>query len=844
MPLVPPWADIFKIFKYAFTPDSLSRAKPTDPDGVGVGSADAIGDVRQDGSFWGGGQGLIRLRDTNEFLDLSSITSRPSRYKEYERLRNVPEIEMAMTVLADESCVASTTKVATAVWGLKSIKWLADNKKDEKFLVYCYDTGKKDYTLGWAYDPRLVKTAKTKRISFDDGSVLIATPDHRLLTKTGSWTTVGELKQGSELMPFYWKLPDHWNNTKLKHHQFPRVFTFNKGWIHERQFVDEWRLNEDLEKYKEVNYFSRLVASGSKEKQLESMSKKRFHYIDYALSKEGFTLKELRVLGKNQPKRVVVFVEDYKEMEVFDLSVEKHENFCTDWGVVHNCQKDDKGHAIKIEVDNKDVKEELEFLFYHRRMLNIDRKIWNWVKNLYIMGDLFLELVIDPESPKDGILKAKMLPADSLYRLETTKQRLLEFQQGKEGPDVQALTRAPVTQSTDAELMQTNALRFTPEQIIHARIGEDRKTFYPYGQSLIEPARGPAHQLKMMEDAMIVYRLVRAPERRVFYIDVGSLPPFKAEAFIERLKDQLKKKKVSTSRVSSGGSSAVEERYHAMPAEDDFWLPIRPGSSTKIDTLPGASNLGEIDDAIFFRNRLLTALNFPKNYFAQEDPNATRITLSSQDVKFARMIERLQLPMEDGLWEIADRHLTLMGYPPETYEDLRIKMTPPSDWRELSRQEVTNNRIQNATTIKGSQLMSDYDVLKLWMHYTEEEAQEIISRNQVQKLGDLKLQVVAQMPQLLGVGIPGQGEQEIGAQPGGANPMLNPEQTPEQGATSPEQGMSSPEQPQMKQSPTETMGTQAKPLADPTDEEIKKYDLEIQNYSKYEDDEDIDYSEL
>ncbi len=249
----------------------------------------------------------------------------------------------------------------------------------------------------------------------------------------------------------------------------------------------------------------------------------------------------------------------------------------------------------------------------------------------------------------------------------------------------------------------------------------------------------------------------RAPERRVFYIDVGQLPPFKAEAFIERMKDQFRKKKTASSRGSQyGAASVVEERWHAPAADEDYWLPIRPNSQTKIDTLPGAQNLGEIDDAVYFRNKLFAALNFPKNYFNNEDPNATRITLSAQDIKFARMIERLQSHQEDGLWEIADRHLQLRGFPEESYDDLRIKMTPPSDWRELSRAEVTTNRINNASSLKSSQLMADWDIQTRWMKYSEDETEEMLARLKIQKLEDLKLQVLAQNPQLIGVGIPGQ----------------------------------------------------------------------------------------
>jgi hypothetical protein len=338
---------------------------------------------------------------------------------------------------------------------------------------------------------------------------------------------------------------------------------------------------------------------------------------------------------------------------------------------------------------------------------------------------------------------------------------------------------------------------------------------------------------------MVVYRLTRAPERRVFYIDVGQLPPFKAEAFMDRMKDQFRKRKVANS--SGGvGANAVDERWMPPAQDEDYWLPVRPNSGTRIDTLPGAENLGEIDDAVYFRNKLLTALNFPKNYFNNEDPGATRITLSSQDVKFARMIERLQSHFEDGLLELAERHLALRGFPQENYRDLRVKMTPPSDWRELSRAEVVNARYGNAGTLKSSQLMSDYDIMTKILKYHNDEADEMLARLKIQKLEDLKLQVLAQNPQLLGVGIPGQEEgqdqPELGSTPGGPSPMPGPEgeqpPMPPEGLPSPPEGGESPKQ----------AGSEPTILPEPSSDDVKKFDLELQDYESESDIEDIDYS--
>jgi hypothetical protein len=837
------WWDFFKVFTYAFTDDPLTKRNRHDLFGAGYSQPDAQPDMRTgfDGTY-GGGSGAIRLRDSNEFVDLSTVTNRIHRYKEYERLRNMAEIEMAMTVFADEACFSGDTKVSTPR-GSRTLKELSEQEKD-RFLVYCWDFDKQDYTLGWAFNARKTKTAMTVRVLLDDSHSFICTPDHRILLADETWKPAGELRMGDKLMPFY-RLSARQDFTNVKTNQFPRIYTRHKGWIHERQFVDEWTTGQDREDLKQVNRYCQMIAEGLTVRQIKKLTGSDFKTVRGHLENAGFSNKEMKWLGERKKVRTVVGVHEHKEIDVYDISVEKHKNFATEWGIAHNCQRDDEGRAFKVIVKNQQILEELEFLLFHRKMLHFDQKrVWDMAKRLFIMGDFFYEVVINTESPKEGILNLVPLPPDSMYRMETTKGRLVEFQQSKEGPDYQSLSRVEVTQATDADLQQATAIRFSPEQIIHIKIGDDRKTFYPYGVSLIEAARGPAHQLRLMEDAMVVYRLTRAPERRVFYIDVQSLPSHKAEAFIERMKDQFKKKKVATSRNQTPGASLVEERWHAPAADEDYWIPIRPNANTRVETLPGAQNLGEIDDTVYFRNKLFTALSFPKNYLNNEDVQATRITLSAQDVKFARMIERLQSYIEDAFWEVCDRHLRLLGYPEEAYEDLEIKMTAPSDWRELTRAEVVTNRINNAGSLKGSQLLSDFDILTKWMKYSEEEAKEMLARMKIQKLEELKLQIIAQNPTLLGIGMPGPNEEEIGTEAGGPSPMMGggPEEMPPEGDEDDPTGMGGPV-PSPEGGPMMGGGTGV-PLPEPTREELKKFNLEIEDSAKEMDEEEIDYSEV
>lgn len=842
------WSDIFRIYRLAFSPDPISdRNDDRRVAGAGVSQIDAVGMLDIRGDTAGGDKGLIRLGSSsaNELVDMTSVSDRQSRYKEYERLRNVPEIENCMTVFADEACVSGDTKVATP-FGFPTMKWLAANKAGDRFLVYSWDADQQDYTLGWAFNPRKTGTRKTVVVELDEGS-FCCTPDHLVLRRDNTWAPAGSLRFGDELMPFYKVQPNDSIN-KLRTGQFPRIFTFNDGWTHERFFVDKWRFGKTNEEHEKVHKAIRLVSAGLTVRQVAKYLKHQWITVDRCLRRNGFVVPEIQWLSRRNPdRRRVIDVRPGEEVDVYDISVEDHKCFATDSVILHNCQKDDKGNVCAVGVEDHEVKEEAEWFLF--KLIDVNRKLWNWFKNDIIAGDGFYELVMNPEDPSDGILKVERLPQQYMYRIETVKGRLVEFQQAKDGPDYEALARSDLTHATDSEIQLSKAIRFAPEQIVHVRFGEDRNTFHPYGQSLIEPARGPAHQLRLMEDSMLVYRLSRAPERRVFYIDVGTTAGPRAEAFIERMKDQFKKRKTTT-RGHGLGNSSVEERWHAPSQDEDYWIPLRPNSNTRVETLPGASNLGEVDDALYFRNKLFVSLNFPKNYFNQEDVNQTRITLSTQDVRFARSIERLQSSWEWGIREMVTRHLYLRGYPEESYEDLTIKMTPPSDWRELSRAEVKSNRINEATTMKSSQLYSDFDIYTRVFLLTEDDAKEVQARMKVQKMDDLKIQIIANNPAMLGVGLPGDGEQEIGAEPGlpAPEPGDQPPQGPPSAPALPPQGMrkymSAGGDDEGEEQGQKQGGGSPPPLPDATEEEIRKYDLGIEDYASEQDHEDIDFSQL
>jgi hypothetical protein len=412
---MPIWSDFFKLFSYSSEPDPLSSRKdPRQFTSAGISQPEALGADINNGQVSGG---MSSYRQTNDMIDTTTLSNRAMRYKEYERLRNVPEIEMAMTVYADEACIAGDTKIATP-FGFITIKELAETKKDERFLVYCYDFEKRDHTLGWAFDPRLVKKAPTIKITLDNGTTYTATEDHRVLLKNGEWTETGKLKFGDELMPFY-RVPAQSNITKIKHSQYPRILSFNKGWIHEKQFLEDWKTGKTSKDHQIVNRACRMIAGGLTTRQISEQIELDWHTIEDRIHKEGFAYKEIKRLhGLGETRRVVGVCQSTTQ-DVYDLSVEKHKCFATDSVILHNCQKDENGNIFKVSTENTDIKEEIEFLFLNRKMLNLNRHGWTWFKNLCIFGDYFVEIVINPENPKEGIYRCLPLPVETMSRLSS-----------------------------------------------------------------------------------------------------------------------------------------------------------------------------------------------------------------------------------------------------------------------------------------------------------------------------------------------------------------------------------------------------------------------------------------
>ena len=330
----------------------------------------------------------------------------------------------------------------------------------------------------------------------------------------------------------------------------------------------------------------------------------------------------------------------------------------------------EEGDVIDIISDDDDIVAELEELFYEK--LDIEFNLWNWVRNMCKYGDNFLLLDLAEE---EGVLGAIQLPALEIDREEgyNGDPNSVRFKWTSQGNTV-----------------------FESYQVSHQRmLGDDR--FLPYGRSILESARKVFKQLSMAEDAMLIYRFTRAPERRVFYIDVGNIPPNDVQTYMLQARDELKR---TPQMTDSNGQ--IDLRYNPPSIDEDFFIPIRGDRGSRVETLPGGSNQGDIEDIQYLQNKLFMSLGVPKSYLTAEDDLGGKGTLAQEDIKFARTIQRVQKIIISELAKIGLVHLHLKGYNEEQIYNFDLELTNPSTVMEMMQLDLIDKRFDIATRMKES----------------------------------------------------------------------------------------------------------------------------------------------
>ena len=399
---------------------------------------------------------------------------------------------------------------------------------------------------------------------------------------------------------------------------------------------------------------------------------------------------------------------EYEEMDTYPeigASFDIYADDCT--------QKDSRNQRWAVMSDDSLAVDEVNRLFNN---IGLERFVWDISRNTVKYGDCFIEMVLDIDQPKEGIKKIKILNPNWIIRVENEYGYLKKFLQEIPNNETMAYGTSPQGQRP------AKYIELDKNQIVHFRLHTSDPHYYPYGKSIAALCHRVYRSMKMMEDAMMIYRLSRAPERRIFYVDTGNLPTSKAEMFIERLKEKFKKEKFYNSPAGT-----VDARYNPMSMDEDYFVPTKNGKGTKIDTLPGAQNLGEIEDVRYFRDKLLAALKIPKDYIVEKDKSPERkANLSQLDVKFARTIQRVQQNIEVGLENIARRHLQLRGYPASVVSKLKIRLPEPSDMSAKRKLDLDQQKAQVIQAVVNLGLFSKEEILRQYYDFDDAEIKRIM----------------------------------------------------------------------------------------------------------------------
>ena len=328
--------------------------------------------------------------------------------------------------------------------------------------------------------------------------------------------------------------------------------------------------------------------------------------------------------------------------------------------------KNDMHEVLQIRSSNDDIQKILYNLFYD--VLNIEFNLWSWVRQMCKYGDFFLKLEI---AEKFGVYNVIPYTAYHIQRRENFDMENPAKVQFLYSPDGyytggSGYYATPNTKPTE------NQIVFDNYEVAHFRLLTD-VNYLPYGRSYLEPGRRLFKQYVLMEDAMLIHRIARAPEKRIFYINVGNIPPQEVDAFMQKTINTMKKTPLMDEKTGE-----YNLKYNMQNLLEDFYIPVRGNdTATKIDTTKGLEYNG-IEDVAYLRDKLFAALKVPKAFMGYEKDLTGKATLAAEDIRFARTIDRIQRILLSELYKIALVHLYSQGYDGEQLTNFELKLTTPS----------------------------------------------------------------------------------------------------------------------------------------------------------------------
>jgi hypothetical protein len=403
--------------------------------------------------------------------------------------------------------------------------------------------------------------------------------------------------------------------------------------------------------------------------------------------------------------------------------------------------KNDMGEVLQIRSSDEDIQKILYNLFYD--VLNIEFNLWPWVRNMCKYGDFFLKLEI---AEKYGVYNVIPYSAYHIERQEgydLQNPASIRFRFDPDGVAASSYGYYNVPNTGNP----TNEIYFDNYEVAHFRLLTDTN-FLPYGRSYLEPGRKLFKQYTLMEDAMLIHRIVRAPEKRIFYINVGNIAPTEVENFMQKTISKMKRTPYIDQQTGE-----YNLKYNMQNLLEDFYIPIRGNDqATKIDTLQGLQYDG-ITDVEYLRDKLFAALKIPKAFLGYEKDLTGKATLAAEDIRFARTIDRIQRIILSELNKIALVHLYTQGYTAESLTNFELSLTTPSIIYDQERVALMKEKVDLSNQILENSLFpSDWVYENIW-HMSEDqydENRDLVREDAKRKFRLTQIQSEGNDPQVTG----------------------------------------------------------------------------------------------
>lgn len=356
--------------------------------------------------------------------------------------------------------------------------------------------------------------------------------------------------------------------------------------------------------------------------------------------------------------------------------------------------KNDMNEVLQIRSSNEDIQKTLYNLFYD--ILNIEFNLWAWIRQMCKYGDFFLKLEI---SEKFGVYNVIPMAAYHIERQEGYDKDNPFSVRFKYSPDGFYSGGSGYYSVAGTDPQNSPGIYFDNYEMAHFRLLTDNN-YLPYGRAYIEPARRLFKQYTLMEDAMLIHRISRSPDKRVFYLNVGSIPPNEVENFMQKTISTMKRTPFIDQETGQ-----YNLKYNMQNLLEDFFIPVRGNDqTTKIDTLPGLQ-YAAIEDVTYLRDKLFAALKVPKAFMGYEKDLTGKATLAAEDIRFARTVDRIQRITLSELYKIALIHLYTQGYTSDQLTNFELSLTTPSIIYDQERIALLKEKVDLAKSIQESKLL-------------------------------------------------------------------------------------------------------------------------------------------